>query len=352
MRLLLGNNGAGKSAIFDLLDKIRRFVVDKDPLGDHFSASDQTRPRLSSSPDRQTFELTLAGNGGEYLYRLEIEHAPNLALARMVYESLYCNGEPLFVFDGHDAQLYRDNHSQGPRFPHDWSRSGVGMLVERPDNTRLTWFKQRLEKILVVRLNPLTMGQECRKESRFPDIQLSNYASWYWHLSGEQQEKIIELTMALRQILPGFHAFKLAEAGEAKILYVGFAVPSGKVEFFQLQQLSDGQRVLIALYTLVYCLSGEDATLCVDEPENFLAMPEIQVWLDMIDQKAQDGELQALLISHHPRIINFLAQDGGLWLARDGQTGPTRIKPITLEQRETTGLPIARLVEMGWISDE
>jgi len=48
---------------------------------------------------------------------------------------------------------------------------------------------------------------------------------------------------------------------------------------YRLSDLSDGQRTLIALYTILVASTagGENTyTLCLDEPENFLALPEIQ----------------------------------------------------------------------------
>ncbi len=108
---------------------------------------------------------------------------------------------------------------------------------------------------------------------------------------------------------------------------------------------------MIALYTLLFCLSDEECSLCIDEPENFLALPEIQPWLDLLDNRTRQGQVQGLLISHHPRLINFLACDAGFWLDREGPGGPTRIRRVCSDE-QTTGLPMSELVERGWIFDE
>lgn len=351
--LLLGPNGAGKSAVFDALFRLKKFITQNGTVADLFSIANFTHWQKSVAPI-QSFELDLEGNGGVYQYRLVIEHKLERALVRMQQEQLHFNGRPLFAFSSEtgNAKLYRDDHSAGPEYPFDWSRSGIGALLERHDNSKLTWFKRRIERLFIVKLNPFAMGSESREETSSPDLDLSNYASWFRHLSQEFQSQVFTLTDSLRQVLSGFHAFKLNRAGEAKILAVGFSDPTDKLVYYKFDLLSEGQRALIALYTLLHCLSEKEATLCIDEPENFLALPEVARWLTEVDARVQDELLQqTVLISHHPKIINFLAKDVGIWLQRDNGVGPTRVKPISMQQ-DTTGLPVSELINRGWIMDD
>ncbi len=351
INLLLGPNGSGKSAIFDSLFKIRKFVTRDGKTADLFPFSDFTRWQDFTAPV-QSFELEMEGNDGVYLYKLALEYQPEKRLGKMQHESLCFNGRPLFEFSSHtgNARLYRDNHDKGPEYPSDWSRSGLGSIMERHDNKKLTWFKNRLENVFVVRLNPDLMSAETRDEVTTPDINMSDFASWFRHLSQEYQGRVFRLTEKLRNDLEGFDSFKLEKAGEAKILSAGFHNPYDKVDFFRLYDLSDGQRAVIALYTLLYCLPEDGYSLCIDEPENYLALPEIQPWLDILDNQTQNGKIQALLISHHPKVINFLADDAGFWLSREG-AGSTRIRKIHSGGQEN-GLPMSDLIDRGWIFDE
>jgi len=57
---------------------------------------------------------------------------------------------------------------------------------------------------------------------------------------------------------------------------------------------------------------------------------------------------QAILISHHPRLLNFLARDAGVWLSRDDGVGPTRVKPLAGTEDES-GLAVSQLIERGWM---
>jgi predicted ATPase len=345
MNLFLGANGTGKTTLFQALLKLQQFLVEGKTVAELFKSTDLTRWQNLSI---QSFELEIAGNGGLYKYSLTIEHQPKPARSRMQQERLWFDDKLLFDFNIQEsaglAQLYHDDHTKGPEYPSDWSRSGIAALQERLDNKKLSWFKKRLAQFLIIRINPTLMDSESHQEEMGPTWEMSNYAAWFRYLS-QDQGTIFELTQELREILPGFKAFKIISDGKAKILSGVFFNQSDKAINYEFNELSDGQRVLIALYTLLYCMPDENYTLCLDEPENFLALPEIQPWLDKLYDQCEDNRMQALLISHHPKIINYLASDAGYWFSRQNN-GPIRTQRVC---EDDTGLSIADLVARGWI---
>lgn len=351
LSLLMGENGAGKSAVFDVLSRICRFVH---LLGD----TEETFPWrdwpfwLRSGEFLQTFELELEGNGGRYLYHLCIEHDPDLGLNSMKTEKLFFNNSPLFEFSNRTAQLYQDDFSSGPHFSMEGSRSGVGWLGESHDNRRLVWFRERLRRLFLVRMNPALMGSESQKPTSLPSPDLADFASWYHHLLLSEPGFIYDLTGLLREILPGFRSLQLPKMGDRYRLtatFMGEGHTTGEIGF---AELSDGQKCLIALYSLLGIMQSADFTLFLDEPENFLALPEVHAWLDAMDRQ-HDGNAsrgQYLLISHHPWMINFLAKHHGLWLYRADKTGSSRARPIQIDPADD-GLPVSVLVERGWIME-
>ncbi|MCK5876956.1 MAG: AAA family ATPase [Candidatus Marithrix sp.] len=350
VNLFLGSNGVGKTTLFQALHKLQQFIIDDKTATELFEPTSLTRWQNSST---QSFELEIAGNGGVYKYSLVIEHQCEQERSRMQQERLWFNDKLLFDFNIDEeitgiAQLYRDDGSKGPEYHFDWSRSGIAVLPERADNTKLTWFKKRIAQFLIVRINPTLMSSESRKEETNPTWEMSNYVAWFRYLS-QDQGTIFELTQELRKILPDFKAFKIISAGEAKILSVDFFNQSEQSINYKFDELSDGQRVLIVLYTLLHYMSA-DYTLCLDEPENFLALPEIQPWLDELYDKCENHDVQALLISHHPKIINYLASETGYWFSRQQNNGPVRVQHVTDE--DDTGLSIAELVAREWIYDD
>jgi predicted ATPase len=346
MNLFLGANGTGKTTLFLALLKLQQFIVEGQTVTELFKSTDLTKWQDFST---QSFELEIAGNGGVYKYSLAIEHQREQERSRMLKERLWFDDQLLFYFNIQKgagmAQLYHDDYTVGPEYPVDWSRSGIAALQERLDNKKLTWFKKRIAQFLIVRVNPTLMNSESRREDTNPTWEMSNYVAWFRYLS-QDQGTIFKLTQELREILPSFEAFKIISYGKTKILSGGFFNQSDQAIYYEFEELSDGQRVLIALYTLLYCMPNADYTLCLDEPENFLALPEIQPWLDKLYDQCEDKRAQALLISHHPEIINYLASDTGYWFSRQNN-GPVRTVRVTDEN--DTGLSIAELVARGWI---
>ncbi|MCI0446339.1 AAA family ATPase, partial [bacterium] len=297
INLLLGDNGAGKSTVFEVLHKLQGVVSRGREVSELFSVEELTRWQKTT---RQRFELELEGNGGSYQYELEIEYDRIRSLAHIHQEKLSFNQKPLIDFVEGSAQLYGDDHVQGPLYPFDWNRSAVGSLPSRPDNTRLTWFKERMKRFVIVQINPMQMKSESDQESEFLDAQCRNYADWYWRIS-QNQGRAFEITNALKEVIDGFKYFAFENVGENhRLLKVQIADSP-----YRFHELSDGQRTLIVLYALIHFTQGQNFTLCIDEPENFVSLPEIQPWIHTLYDFCSDGELQALLISHHPEYINY-----------------------------------------------
>jgi predicted ATPase len=346
INLLMGPNGAGKSTVFEILRKLQAFVGGDGKVEALFRADDCTRWQKSPI---QTFELEIEGNGGVYRYELAVEHNQAKQLLRVQHERLWFNSRPLLGFEEGDVQLYRDDHSIGPKYPFDWSLSAVASMYSRPENTRLTWFKQCLARFIIVQIIPSMMVEDSVQEETRLCAKMENYVSWYRYLS-QDQGKIFELTNELREVLDGFAAFKFDGAGDQRRLKAIFSASSSVFEY-RFSELSDGQRMLIALYTLICCTQGGDRyTLCIDEPENFLALPEIKPWLVKLYDLCADGQLQALLVSHHPELINYLlASPVGLWLDRENN-GPVRARPIASDDQ--TGLSVSELIARGWLYEQ
>jgi len=176
INLFLGANGSGKSAVFEVLRRIQGFVGGMGRAIDLFSADNRTRWQTSPG---QTFELEIEGNEGIYKYELSIEHFEEKKKARARYECLWFNDRPLLKLENGDVQLYRDDHSAGPIYSVDWSLSAVGAIPPRHDNTRLTWFKDWLDRLIIVHIVPVMMSEASPQEESLPSPHLENFTSWY-----------------------------------------------------------------------------------------------------------------------------------------------------------------------------
>lgn len=345
LSLLLGPNGVGKSSVLDVIFALRQLlggsakVTDKDI----FPTSTLTRWQ---DRDTQVFELGVSlKDDPDLVYRLEVEHDRPARRARIVLERLTAEGKPLFEFNAGDVHLYRDNYSSGPVYSADWSESAMARVGDRHDNRRLNRFLDFIRKILVCGLYPQKFTTESTSEDPLLDRDGQNFSAWYRHIFQERQDLVPEYINALRDVIDGFSGIRLEKVGQETRAFMVIFEENDKRYELRLNELSDGQRALIALYALVFVTAGQGYTLFLDEPDNYIALPEIQPWLIELSDAVGDRLPQAVICSHHPELIDYLGIDRGLLLQREITGVITVRRP---EYKDTDGLKLSELVARGW----
>lgn len=342
LALLMGGNGSGKSTVFDALQRTCAFVAGDVSVSDAFPSSTLNK---RTTAHLQEIRLGVQSPGGELQYHLIIEHDRLAGKSSVVTESLSAAGGALLRFENDVVQLFYNDHRPGPGYPYDTSRSALANIPPNSAFTRLTWFKEHLARMVFLRMCPMEMGAEADREDRMLAMNGKNFASWFRFLSQEYQDRIFDLTSRLRDLYPGFRAFRLTEAGrDRRVLRAVFQDTAGEIAF-DFDELSDGQRVAITLYTLLYGLRGGGYSLFIDEPQNFVALAEIQPWLMALQDACGSDIAQAVLISHHPEPIDYLGAEAGIWLERSAN-GTTLLgkKPAVTEG----GLKLSEVVARGW----
>jgi predicted ATPase len=352
MNLLLGANGSGKSNVLEVIRLIRKFICEDETVLSLFPTNSLCRWETRNV---QTFEIDLRDDEGTYWYKLEIEHEPEHEKCRVKSESLFYNQSPLFTWEAdREGELYHDGSRALLTLPTASFRSSIGAIASaRDDYTLLSRFRKRLERAWSLRVNPDKMAAKSGKESIYPNEDMSNFAAWYRHLALDRPNLVSALTEVLKtEVLEGFRSLRLKSAGEkSRALFAEFAVQTNgdmpeKTVGYRFGELSDGQRTLIALYALAICALDEENTLCLDHPESYLALPEIQPWLLRLAEATEEGRCQAIIATHHPELINLLAANAGYWLERQSG-GPTRVRRIG--EQDTSGLPLSELIARGWL---
>ncbi len=346
MALLLGANGSGKTTVFDVLRRLQRFLLGDQNVRVSFPTSSLTRWQNQPS---QLIELELQTQEALYAYRLAIGHDDPDHKPYVQLESLMADGLPAFLVQGGKASLQQEDGTLGGEFPFDPGQSVVGSFLPSAAHSAIQQFKDEIEKFVVVAIQPTNIRTRSEREIRFPTRFMRDFVDWYRYLSQEYQGAILSLNQELRAVLPGFHSFSLKEVGEnSREMRVHFqkeGVDGPRIPFL-FSELSDGQRVLVVLYTLLYGLEDRGAYLFLDEPENFVALREIQPWLTALYDRVGGGVKQAVFISHHPEIIDYLGARAGRWFDR-GSGSPARVSD-QLPAGADSSLSLSEMVARGW----
>ena len=344
IELILGDNGSGKSSLFDMVRKLKALAVDGDSSLDVFPSHELCK--WESRRD-QRFEIGFKHSQGNFLYQLQIEHEGKGEKNRILSEKLTCDNVLLYEFDGSDANLFRDNGSAGPTIAWDWNKSFIATVPERNENQKLTWFRDRLAATFVFSPDPLGMSAQSDAEVETPDYQLRNISSWLRHLFQEDLDAMADIRDSLKDVLAGMKTFKHEKTSQkSRSLRFQFEFSdNGKGFWLPLDDLSDGQCQLVALYAIEHAMLKENRTVCIDEPDNFVALREIQPWLVNAKDAVEDNDSQLWVISHNPELIDYLAADHGVQFYRD-EGGPVRTRRF--EWKDSDVLKPSEIVARGW----
>ncbi len=342
LSLLLGENGSGKTSVFNVLGNLRDLIVLGRPASDLFSF---TRTRWDTR-DVQRFEVDIENNGGAYRYTLEIQH-PKEPLGKPFIrsETVTFDGILLYRFSAGEVQLYRDDQSAGPVFPFRPDQSFLPNLDPpgAKQMTRLAAFKELMTGLWIVQPNPLASEPTTKQDQFSLARDGRNFASFFSYLNSERPDVRTELEDRLREVLPGFRNFLFRRAGDVKLLLAAFSAEEKLAGEYTLLELSEGQRVLAVLYAGVCGLVNPGAVLCLDEPDNFVSLSEIQPWLQFLRDTLEARGGQAMIISHHPEVMDYLAQDSLWWFERPA--GPVIVRPY--ETDTESPLKLSELVARG-----
>ena len=350
--LLLGENGTGKTAVFDALRCLQKFISGEIPVKTAFPTSELTKWQKSPA---QRFEIDLRTAGGLYHYELLLHHDRVGQMGQVRRELLTFDGKAIFEYSDGTAHLFNDAFKAGPSFPFDWFRAPLGTVYSRPENTLLTNFKHQLAKVLIVKPCPPMMSSESPREEAQLSDRAENFVSWYRYIQRQAIAKQSRLFDEVSKCIPGFTGLDIPGSAEGPVLmHANFNLPgegaassedTGRAISYGFDKLSDGQRMLIFLLTILHAMPGTGWSLFIDEPDNYVALREIQPWLLALCDAIGHEVEQVVLISHHPEIIDYLAENHGVWFSRDSG-GPTRVadKPSQPLQQITPADAVAR----GW----
>jgi predicted ATPase len=343
--LVLGANGSGKSTAIDALNLIRNFACGWESLQNLFDADDVT---MWAQGEIVSFELDLQAGGSPYRYKVAFEWSKHDRALAVVNEELHRGNYPVFVRQLEIVSTREgETWAGGPYAPS--NQSVLAPMHASPEAGRVDDVFAALERMIVVRPVPPLMRVEARQLTGRPELQFENFVAWYWALSGNSRVSQ-PLSEMLRGVWPEFDSVLLSPLGHAMVLSVWFGRSDGpkKAATLEFQQLSDGEQMLIALYSLAaYQQVTEPTTIIIDEPDNFVSSAELQPWLlKMLDDRPDGGQI--ILVSHNPEIIDTMGESRVDYFERADHMSTTRVRKIPPDD---TGLSLSERITRGWVGE-
>lgn len=345
--LLIGDNGTGKTSLFDALGAIQDLLIFESSVEDAFPAVTLARATGSS---RQRFELEIEGPRGTLIYELVIVQDPETEETRISSEHLSLNGLPLYGSTPFGVELRQEDPASTSAFPYNSKRSFIAAVEAKRLHRDVVWFKDFVQGIWILKIDPRGVVASSRLDSQWLSRDAVNFAAWYRFISDEEPSVTSAALTALKEIMPGLRHLKKVASGRAKVLAAEFSFAGQPAYTVDFDNLSDGQRALIILYTVLHAVMSRATVMCFDEPDNFVAIAEIQPWLvtmlDVLDTPRDGGGRQCLLISHSREIIDFLGHADAVRLARD-ESGHVCVRPVPMPVGITLSDELVRGVDDG-----
>ncbi len=324
LALLVGSNGSGKSSLMEALAGLQDVVVHGSEVERAFPTRSLTR-WLQGNPE-QRFEIDVQLGAEAYHYEIAILHDVARRAPAISYENLAAGGKTLYAFGSGEVHLYGDDPQASPSktFPFGHKRSFLSELDTPQENKRTIAFREALANLWLLKPSPQQLAPTTAGESPRLDRDGKNFASWLRGVFIERPAVSNHLLDALRPTLPGLRSVAFERvSSEVRELVLAFRVGGGDYKL-SAAELSDGQRTLLLLYGVLHGALDRAALAFLDEPETGLAPHEMQPFLSAMSAALDAHDGQALVISHHPAVIDYLAPSRTLRFSRPGG-GPARV---------------------------
>ena len=338
-QLLLGHNGSGKTSLLEALRSLKSFVNGGSNL---FTQSTRTRWLDSSI---QVFEIEARLSSKKFEYRLELGYAEATREQSVTLERLMVNGNTVFELAEGKVRFY-PSAGESVAVPLQTNRSALPLSVLSNDDVRhfVEWLSDHVH-CFDIDPYPGQMDEAADNDDRDPQFELHNLAGWYRSLLTTYPDQNVRFLDSLKRCMEGFLTLKFSsqEDGVRK-LRAEFTAPNRKRVSYSISELSEGQRCLISLYMILHFPVERGDTVFIDEPDNFIALREIQPWLLSAEEAVDEYNGQLILVSHHPETLNQWARLYGLRFFRE-QNGQSRVAKFSLDEND---LQPSEVIARGW----
>jgi predicted ATPase len=348
--VIVGSNGSGKTSLWEVLAALQDVIVRGVDVATAFPTRTLTRWKSTETLQRFGLDVTLGEDA--YLYQLEITHDSVRQLPSIRLERLTFGEQTLYEIADGEVRLFGDVPSTTPRahFPFGRKRSFLPDLELRRENRRTVAFRDAVADFWLLAPSSRRIEPTSASEAPWLSRDGQNFASWFRSALQERAGIGTELLDALRPVMPGLRDLGIVSISkEVRELMLSFRVEGSEAYRLSVSELSDGQRSLLVLYGFLLGALDHASLAFLDEPEMGLAPHEIQPWLSEMSKTLDAHDGQALVISHHPAVVDYLAPANAVRFSRPGG-GPARAQEVTLDT--TGGTSVSEWISRPWAYDD
>jgi len=340
--LLIGQNGTGKSTLFGLLEGLRLMLQGDRSIESLFNPQSIFRATITGAVVQ--IRLDISHSGANFVYELKITF-DEAFIQTGVFESLTREGES--VIEAKDGEVLQTREGLPVEFSLQPGNSVIGAVRDLEGENSLKSFREALQGLFTFFPNPARIKSigDAQLHLRLKS-DASNLIGWLRSKESFDAATFSRFEHELKELLPGLQKLSFSQVDLDTRLKLNYFEAQANFGYeLDFGELSDGQKVLVALCALIWLRTPPPAVMLLDEPENFLALAEVQPLIHALLDAAQENGTQLIIASHHPELFNELAKDYGIVLSRgeDGRIGWKRFKDV-----EEYGLSPAEVIARGW----
>lgn len=323
--LLIGKNGAGKTTVSFAIEILQKIARGTNRVGGLVKPKDLTRGR-SDVPMR--FEIEVELESKIYAYVIAFEYPEGFRDLRVHEEKLTVDGKPVYSRKVSQVYLAKTGQENEAKFIIDWHLVALPIIQLQPTKNPLSVFKQWLANMLILRPMPSLIRGDSDQETLQPNPPVSDFSAWFSGLLAHAPSAYTRIDEYLKQVMPDLNDIKNPEIGtDSRSLFVQFSNSQGSLTL-PFEDLSDGEKCFMICALVLAANHAYGPLFCFwDEPDNYLALSEVQHFVMALRRAFQSGG-QLIATSHNQEAIRCFSDENTLVLHRKSHLEPTIIRSV------------------------
>lgn len=323
--LLIGKNGAGKTAVGLALGILQKIAQGTNRVDDLVKSKNLTRGR-ADVPMRFEIEVELDAKSYEYVIAFDVPEGGKEL--RVLEEKLAVGGTPVYTRKYAQVRLAKTSAQVETKFPIDVHLVALPIIQEESKTAPLFIFKQWLARLLILRPIPSLISGDSRHETLWPNTPVTDFGAWFSGLLAYAPAAYAKIDEYLKQVMPDLQDIRNPMVGtNSRSLSVHFSNDQGSLTI-PFRYLSDGEKCFMICAMVLAANHTYGPLVCFwDEPDNYLALDEIGHFVLALRKAFQSGG-QFIATSHNAEAIRRFSEENTLFLYRKNHLEPTIIRPL------------------------